>query len=109
MNKMFVLAAGLVLAGCSHQSPPVASPIDAITETHCKKDADGFDKGAAVVGNTSRWVWDEAKKGYVYLTSPEMIKHYEDAYDFAKEESQKAIQAAEKAYHDHQNQASDQK
>lgn len=107
MNKVLgSIVAVICLAGCSaHTSPPPVSPIEKITEVNCDKATqDNFDKAGAAVGNTSRFAFEEAKKGYRYLTSEEMVEHYKEFLRSAKDAANKAVNKAEETYKEHTDQ-----
>ena len=115
-NVVSLIALAIVATGCAHNSAPPATPNNpddnspamgeppARPSSQCPScENDGFAKTGTVIADSSRWIWDESKKAYRYLTSEEMKERAEKAYREAVSLSRDAdasLQAAIKAWRD---------
>jgi hypothetical protein len=94
-NVVSLIALSLVVSsGCAHPNPPVAptdnqdDPSPAMGTPRPSRQCpscsnDGFDTAGQVVSVSSRWVWIESQKAWVYLNSPEFAQHIQNAKDDA--------------------------
>lgn len=97
--SLFAVTAVLLACGCAHNAPPPSVPSAEVQPLPRKED--GFDKTGEMVASGSRWVWDETKQGWQYVTSEEMQKRYHDAWEATKEATKKAYDTAHQTYEEH--------
>lgn len=98
-KHIFVFAVMAVLTmGCAHNTAGVNAP----TNNHESSDPcvkDNFDKAGKDVADGSRYVWNESKKAWEWVTSDENKKRLEDMENAARA----AYDAAMKYYQDHKD------
>ena len=108
------VALAVATAGCAHNTPPANNPSNPDNDSpamgepparpsngcpSCEKD--NFDKEGQIVASGSRWIWNESKKAYEYLSSEEfhakLVEAKQDVQS-AEELMEKQLKAMDDAY-----------
>lgn len=86
MNNMAVIVMCVSMFGCAStvSNVPLRQPKLDDNKAEAKHEVDGFDKAGFVLADGSRFVWDETKQAYNWITSDENKKRLEHAYDIMK-------------------------
>lgn len=105
VHGLFAVVVVLLASGCAHNVQPAMAPSAEVQPLPRKCEGpsceDNFDKAGNYVARGSRWVWDETKQGWQYVTSEEMQKKYSDAWQATKDAAQRAYDSAHQTYEEH--------
>jgi hypothetical protein len=99
VKKLFIIAVVALVSGCAHSSAPPATPYQEVQPLPRKED--NFDKAGDAVATGSRWVWDESKQAWQFVSSEEMQANYRKAWEATKEAAKKAYQKGQETYQEH--------
>lgn len=105
-HKLILIAA--LLAGCAGtvEAPKDAGAAKVVTHKVISQSVkaprpDNFDKAGHAAAVSGRWVYDESKKMWAWVTSEQTKKSANNAYHTAVDMAGSAIDAAKKAYREH--------
>lgn len=111
MNKMFIVACLLAIGCKANVSDPKSAANAPEKETpgagkpnnnDDKEPGAGKPTFSQCASSAGSFVWDESKKAYNYVTSPEAKKFYSETWDKTKATANQAYDDAVKAYHEYQ-------